>query len=76
MAGIKETKEVIRAVVISGAFIGERLKDGPDLGDVFAIPTWLVRNQADLRAGFEQIKDVPAEIKDLTSEYIFHMLQK
>ena len=65
--GIKETKELLKALCTTGGFVGKRLKDGPDVGDLIALAKWILFGKGrEVFKGVEGIDKVPKEIKDLT----------
>ena len=66
---IKELKEAIEAVLVIGAEMAIRLKDGADLGDVGALwDKW--KNDAEFKAvieaGYTDISKVSDEVSDLS----------
>lgn len=68
MSGIQETKEALIAINEIAVFLVQRLKDGVDINDVIAIWDKLKDDEefkSKLEAGWKNIKDVPAEIKDI-----------
>jgi hypothetical protein len=76
MQGIKETKEALLALVLLGAFVAERAKDGLDLSDAVAVAQKLAGDpefMAKVKAGIDGIGAVPAEIKDLTFAEILEL---
>ncbi len=68
MAEAKELKEVLKATTKAGVFVAERLKDGPDVGDLFAIPAWAVKNSADIQAAVQGVDKLDDEIKLLADD--------
>ena len=68
MAEAKGLKEVVKTVAIAGAFVGRRLKDGPGLDDLFAIPAWAVKNSGTIQEGIQGIDKVDDEIKAMTKD--------
>lgn len=67
--GIKETKELLVGVNELSVFLVERLKDGAQVGDAVALIDKLKNDpdfQAKLAAAYDQINQVPAEVKDLS----------
>jgi hypothetical protein len=76
--GVKETKEAIMGLIVLGAFVAERAKDGIKLDDLTAAITKFMtdvefKNQ--LTAAVDGIEQVPAEIKDLSLAEIFELAQ-
>lgn len=66
--GIKETKEVVVAANELGAFLVERLKDGVGADDAMAVIAKLQTDEAfkaKMQAAFDNVKAVPAEVKDV-----------
>lgn len=66
--GIVETKEALKALVVVGKFVVDRLKDGVGLDDLTALITKLVADpefKKVLDAGVAGIDKVPAELADL-----------
>lgn len=66
--GIKETKEILIAGNEVGVLAVTRLKDGFQFDDFAAFYTAFVNDpefKAKLQAGWENMGDVPAEIKDI-----------
>ena len=66
--GVKETKEALMAVMLVGAFVTERLKDGVDLSDLGAMLEKLkddeFKNIVD--AGIKGSDQIGEEIGDLS----------
>jgi hypothetical protein len=69
MQGIKETKEAVLGVMALGFYVAKLAKDGIQMADAGAL---LAKLQGDaefaakLKAAYEGIEQVPAEIKDIT----------
>jgi hypothetical protein len=78
MEGIKETKEALLAVVVLGAFVAERAKDGLKLDDLSALVTKFVTDpefKTKLEMGVQGIDKVPAEVKDMTFVEVLELAQ-
>jgi hypothetical protein len=65
--GIKESKELLKGVVVLSAILIEKLKDGFQVSD---LPTILSRlgYDNDVRAALDGIGAIPSELKDLSLE--------
>lgn len=67
--GVKETKELLIGVNELSVFLVELLKDGAQVGDAVAMIDKLKNDpdfQAKMMAAYDQVNQVPAEIKDLS----------
>jgi hypothetical protein len=71
MAGkhdVKETKEAILALVVLGAFVADRLKDGVQLDDAMALGGKLASDpefKAKVMAGIDGMDKVPDEVSEI-----------
>lgn len=67
---LKDTKEALKAVNELALFLAKNLKDGVQFSDATAAVGWLMEpaSQQLFKDAFEGIKNVPAEIKDLSLE--------
>lgn len=66
--GVKETKEAILAVVILGAFVAERMKDGAQLDDAMALGMKLMADgdfKSKVMAGIDGMDKVIMECGEL-----------
>jgi hypothetical protein len=76
MAGNQETKEAALALVVIGVLIAAKMKDGFQLKDIVELFAEINANEEMsqvLKVGFENIAQVPAEIKDLSFMEIFDL---
>lgn len=67
MTEVKETKELLVALVKLGKLAAKQLGDGVDLSDAVAVAKALADEEfrKALLDGFAGIQDVPAELKDV-----------
>lgn len=76
--GVKETKEAIVALVVLGKFVAERLKDGVQLDDAFALGAKLV-DGSDFKdkvlAGVQGLDIVGKEVKELDTADLLELLK-
>lgn len=76
---IKELKEMIKAAVVTGVFVGSLFKKGFKFSSLYKIPAWVMENREMLTEGFKGYKDIPSEIKDISKaegiELTEYMLQ-
>lgn len=74
MAGIKESKEALIALVVLGKLVSERLKDGVQLDDAIAIGQKFADEafKAKVMAGIEGVDKVKEELQDLN---LFDLLE-
>jgi hypothetical protein len=76
--GVKETKEAIMGLIVLGAFVAERAKDGLKMDDVTAAIAKFMTDaefKAQLTAAVDGIDKIPAEIKDMNLAEIFELAQ-
>lgn len=69
--GIKESKEALHGILVLGAFIAKRAKDGLGADDAAALASALMGDEAfqgALKDAVDGIQSVPAELKDLSAE--------
>jgi hypothetical protein len=76
MEGVKETKEALLGIIVLGAFVAERAKDGLQLNDLGALIEKFTKDEefkAKLQAAVDGIDKVPAEVKDLSIAEMFEL---
>jgi hypothetical protein len=77
MTDVKETKQVLVALVLLGKTIALAAKDGLDLGDAVALGSKLVSDEKFREAlveGVKGIDQVPAELKDIAASEALELL--
>lgn len=71
---VKETKELLLALVALGAFVKERVQDGVDMGDAMALGQALVlpgQLKTLVEAGYRDVEKVGEELGSMgLTEYI------
>ena len=67
-AGIKETKEAVLGLVVLGAFVAERLKDGAGMDDLSALVLKLLDAdfKAKLEAAVTGMNKIGEEVSDIS----------
>lgn len=68
VVGVKDIKDVLKAVNLLSIFIIKQVKNGVDMTDATALVAFLMasENQAILKDAVAGISNLPAEIKDLS----------
>lgn len=77
MTDVKETKQVLVALVLLGKTIALAAKDGLDLSDAMALGSKLVSDEKFREALVEGVKgldQVPAELKDIAASEALELL--
>lgn len=77
MEGIKDTKEAMLATYLVGKLVVERLKDGFQLDDAFAIGSKLMDPEFRklVEAGVQGIDHIPKELADLSFVEVIELLK-
>lgn len=71
--GIKESKELLKAVMIIAKVLVERLKDGFQYDDVPLLLSDLGMN-TEIRDALAGVKEVPHEMKDLDASEVMQLV--
>jgi len=76
MTDVKESKELLIALVKLGKLAAKQLGDGVDLSDAVAIAKALADEEfrSALMAGFAGLQGVPAELKDVDAAEAIELL--